>query len=194
MNPKRIVIDGKTYNSVDEMPEDVRRQYEQAMSSLKDQSGNRIPDAFENNLLADKNKNGIPDIIENTAGAPIVANAIKVVVNGKEFNSLADLPPDVRAKYEKAMSALDANHNGIPDFVESMISGGTPQTNQTAPSIAASTNFGIETPHPASSTPIPVSPTITPDTSNGGMLVMLGIVLFLICAAGAVGIWYFFLR
>ena len=33
MNPKLIVIDGKTYNSVDEMPEDIRKQYEQAMSS-----------------------------------------------------------------------------------------------------------------------------------------------------------------
>src|SRR5512133_2631068 len=112
MNPKRIVIDGKAYSSVDEMPEDVRKQYEQAMSSLRDQSGTNIAD-----VLADKNKNGIPDIIENSASAPIVKSTIKVVVNGKEFNSLQDLPPDVRAKYEKAMGTLDANHNGIPDFV-----------------------------------------------------------------------------
>jgi hypothetical protein len=30
MNPKIIVIDGKTYNSVEEMPADVRQKYEQA--------------------------------------------------------------------------------------------------------------------------------------------------------------------
>jgi len=36
MNPKLIVINGKTYNSIDEMLEDVRKQYEQALSSLKD--------------------------------------------------------------------------------------------------------------------------------------------------------------
>jgi hypothetical protein len=33
MNPKLIVINGKTYNSVDEMPEDVRKQYEGALLS-----------------------------------------------------------------------------------------------------------------------------------------------------------------
>src|SRR5215216_7409097 len=121
MNPKLIVIDGKTYRSVDEMPEDVRRQYEQAMSSLKDQNGNRIPDAFENNLLTDKNRNGIPDIIDTTSGEKIFANTMKILVDGKEFNSLDDLPPEARAKYEKAMSALDANRNGIPDFMEDMM-------------------------------------------------------------------------
>jgi len=189
MNSKRIVIDGKTYNSVNEMPEDVRQQYEQAMSSLRDQSGTNIAD-----VLADKNKNGSPDIIENTAGAPIVTKAIKVVVNGKEFNSLDDLPPDVRAKYDKAMGALDANHNGIPDFMEGMMGGGTPQTNQTAPPVSASANFGIETSQPIVSTPMSVSPTITPDTSNGWMLALLGIVVLFVCAAGAAGIWYFFLR
>jgi hypothetical protein len=190
MNQKRIVIDGKMYNSIDEMPEDVRKQYEQAMSSLKDQSGTDIAD-----MLADKNKNSIPDIIENTTGgAPIVKSTIKVVVNGKEYNSLEDLPPDVRAKYAKAMGALDANHNGIPDFVESIMGGSTPQTNQTATPVSTSANFGIETSQPIASTPISSSPAITPDTSNGWMLALLGIVLLFVCAAGAAGIWYFFLR
>ena len=31
MNPKIIVIDGKTYHSVEEMPPDIRQKYEQAM-------------------------------------------------------------------------------------------------------------------------------------------------------------------
>lgn len=189
MNPKRIVIDGKTYNSVNEMPEDVRKQYEQAMSSLNDQSTINIID-----MPADKNKNGVPYIMENTAGAPIVTNAVRVVVNGKEFNSLDDLPPDVRAKYEKAMGALDANHNGIPDFVESMLGGSTPQTNQTAPPVSTSANFGIETSQPIVATPISSNTTITPDTSNGWMLALLGLVLLFVCAAGALGVWYFFLR
>ena len=78
MKPRLIVIDGKTYNSVNEMPEDVRRQYEQAMSSFKDQDSNRVPDALEsNNLFADNNRNGIPDSLENGPGAPIIANAVK---------------------------------------------------------------------------------------------------------------------
>ncbi len=187
MNPNRIIIDGKTYNSVDEMPEAARQQYEQAMNSLRDQSGTNIAD-----VLADKNKNGIPDVIEDAAGAQIVKSTIKIVVNGKEFNSLEDLPADVRAKYEKAMGALDANHNDIPDFVEGMLGRDTPQTNQT--DVSTSANFGIETSQPIGSTPIASNATITPDTSNGWMLALLGIVLLFVCAAGAAGIWYFFLR
>ncbi len=185
-----IVIDGKTYTSVDEMPEDIRQKYEEAMRSLKDQNGNRVSDAFENNnMMADGNQNGIPDILENTAGAPIFATAMKIFVDGKEFHSLEDLPPEARAKYEQAMGALDANRNGIPDFVEGMMGTMTPQT--TTP---ASTNFGIETPRPPSSAPIPVSPTITPDTTIGWMLALAGLLLLLVCAAAVAGIWYFFMR
>ena len=169
MNPRVIVIDGKTYNSVNEMPEDVRRQYEQAMSSLKDQNGNRVP-----------------DIVENTAGASVVGNAIRILVDGKEFNRIEDLPPEARAKYETAMGALDANRNGTPDFVEGMMTVG-----QAASPV--STSVGTDSPRP-SRTPLPVSPTITPDTSNGWMLVLLGLFILLVCAATAAGIWYFFLR
>ena len=42
-----ITVNGRTYASVDEMPPDVRRQYEQVMS-----------------LMADRNNNGVPDILE----------------------------------------------------------------------------------------------------------------------------------
>ena len=170
MNPKFILIDGKTYKSVDEMPEEVRREYERAISSLKDQNGNRIP-----------------DIVEGTAGEKVVANAIKIIVDGKEFNSIDQLPPEARAKYEKAMGALDANRNGIPDFMEGMM--GMQQ-----PSTPASTSFGTDPARSSSRTPMPVNATITPDTSNGWMLALLGIFLLLVCAAGAAGVWYFFLR
>lgn len=187
MHPRRIVIDGKTYNSVDEMPEDIRQRYEQAMSSLKDQNENGTPDVLENNVLADNNRNGIPDIIENTPGAPIFARAMKIMVNGQEFNSIDQLPPEIRARYEQAMGKLDANRNGIPDFMENM------QAAQ-QPSAPVSTNFGIETPSSSMPSALPVTPTIAPDTSNGWMLALLGIVLLMMCIAGAAGVWYFFLR
>jgi len=193
MKPRLIVIDGKTYNSVNEMPVDVRQKYEQAMSTLKDQDGNRIPDAIENNnMLADNNRNGIPDIMENTPSAPIVANAIKVLVDGKEFNSLDELPPEARAKYEQAMGALDANRNGIPDFVEGMMAG-TVQ-NQQQPAATVSSSFGTDTTRHASRQPMPVTPTIEPDRSNGWMLALLAALLLFLCAVAGVGVWYFYLR
>ena len=189
MNPKLIVIDGKTYKSVDEMPPDVRQQYELAMRSLKDQDGNRIPNLFEQNIvLADKNRNGIPDIIENTPGERIFANAMKIVVDGQEFDNIDDLPPEIRAKYERAMGTLDLNRNGMPDFLEGMIK---VQPNLTP----TSTSFGTEQSSPISRTPVPIeSPTITPDTSNGWMLGLLAASILFLCLLGAIGGWYFFPR
>jgi hypothetical protein len=98
MNPKIIVIDGKTYKGVEEMPPDVRQKYEAAMRSLGDANNNRIPDAFETvssetvNILADKDKDGVPDVMENLVAGQVVVNSMKIIVDGKEFNSLEDLP------------------------------------------------------------------------------------------------------
>lgn len=188
MNPRRIVIDGKTYNSVSEMPADVRARYEKALRSLKDQDGNRIPDAIEHkDILADNNRNGIPDKIENTAGAPIVANSIRVLADGQEYNSLDDLPPEARAKYEQAMGALDTNRNGIPDFMEGMLG---MQQNQPH-TVNTQSNHTL---HHAPRKPMPVQSAITPDTSSGWPLALLGVFLLFLCAAAGTGVWYFFLR
>ena len=132
MNAKIIVIDGKTYHSDDEMPSDVRRQYEQEMHPLKDADGNRVLDAFENrNLFADQDR------------------------------------------------------DGIPDFVEGMFSS-TNQSSNVRTSSAASTL--------PRSRPLSAAPTITPDTSNGWMLVLAGLFIVLLCVASAGAVWYFFLR
>ena len=188
MDPRRIVIDGKTYHSLNEMPADVRARYEQALRSLKDQDGNRVPDALEgNNLLADANRDGVPGLIESTEGAPLVTNRLKVLVDGQEYNSLDDLPPEVRARYELAMGALDANRNGIPDFVEGMVG-----THSGMSHVA--NNQTNHTLHHAPRTPMPVSPVITPDTSNGWMFALIGAFLLFLCAAGALGVWYFLFR
>ena len=186
MNPKLIVINGKTYNSVDEMPEDVRKQYEQAMNSIRDENRNQIPDAFESmNILADKDRDGIPDAFENMSSNVVVSGNMKIIVDGKEFNSLEDLPPDVRARYEQAMGKLDANQNGMPDFLEGMINTPMQTTN-------VATSFGMETAR--RSKPLPVSQTITPDTSRGWTLALVGLlVVFLCIALGVIG-WIAFLR
>jgi len=194
MNPKVIVIDGKTYKDVNEMPPDARQKYEQAVRSLGDANNNHIPDAFETiNILADKDKNGVPDVLENIVAGHAIVNSMKIVIDGKEFNGIENLPPEARARYEEAMGKLDANRNGIPDFAEGMIN----TTNQTA-SIPSS--FEVDAPRrptPFDFTqdkPLPVSPSIAPDTSNGWMLALAGLFIFLLCVASAAGVWYFFLR
>jgi len=186
MNPKVIVIDGKTYSSVEEMPPDIRKKYEQAMQSLGDVNNNQIPDAFENmNIFADKDKDGAPDVLENVTAGHYVVNSMKIIVDGKEFDGLEHLPPEARARYEEAMGKLDANRNGIPDFVEGMMN----TANQNVMTVSSSV---VETPRRSS--PLTSSPAITPDTSNGWMLMLAGLLILLLCVAGAAGIWYFFLR
>jgi len=188
VNPKIIVIDGKTYNNVEEMPPEIRQKYEAAIRSLGDVNDNRIPDAFEKmNILADMDKNGVRDVLENLVSGQAAVNSMKIIVDGKEFNGIENLPPEARARYEEAMGRLDANQNGIPDFVEGMIN--PTNQNQAAPSAVG---FSVDAPR--RSTPLPTSPTITPDTSNGLILALAGLFIFLLCVAAGGAVWYFFLR
>ncbi len=178
MNPKLIVIDGKSYSSVNEMPPDVRAKYEQAMNSLQ---GGKIMDT-----LGDKDKNGMPDVFENISAMNVMSGNMKFIVNGQEYNALDSLPPEARAKYEQAMEQLDKNQNGIPDFVEGMMNISNQMTSsvQNTPAMTS----------PRPSRPMPVNSTIEPESSGGWALALAGVALLGLCALGAVGIWYFFIR
>jgi hypothetical protein len=190
MNQKRIVIDGKVYNSVDEMPEDVRQKYLAAMSKL-DKNNNGTLDMLENvnSLFEDKNQDGMPDAFDNLVSN--VVTTTKIVADGKEYNGMDELPPEVRAKLSQAMGKLDANQNGIPDFVEAASN----TSNQTA-NIASS--LGMETPprtQPLSVSSPQGSSAIEPEpTSSGWMIALAGLFIFMLCAAAAFAAWYFFLR
>lgn len=185
MNPKIIVIDGKTYHSVEEMPPDIRQKYEQAMQSLGDANNNQIPDVFETlNIFADKDKDGIPDVLENLTASHATVNSMKIIVDGKEFDELENLPPEIRARYQKAMSKIDANQNGIPDSAEGKFNNASQHVMSVSSSAETSRRPMAQ----------PVSPITAPDTSNGLMLVLAGLFLFLLCVLGAGAIWYFFLR
>ena len=151
MNPKVIVIDGKSYNSVDEMPPDVRQKYEQAMRSLPDTDGNGSRICWKTRTswqIAIRTASRM--CLNLTASNSVLVNKMKIFLR-KAIRWLENLPPEVRAKYEAAMSKLDANRNGIPDFLEGMMNMNPP--NQTT---NISTSFGIETPA-SSCAPSPMS-------------------------------------
>jgi hypothetical protein len=154
------------------MPEDMRKNYESAMRNV------------------DNNQNGAPDLLAGTPSFQSVTsnviNTTKIIVNGQVYENLDQLPPDVRAKYEQAMGAMDANKNGIPDFVEGMFGAPNQTTN-------AATSF--RTSNPPRSQPMPVGSTIEPESAGGWMLALAGILLVGLClVAAAAGVWYFFYR
>ncbi len=142
--PNSINFNGTTYNSLDDMPADVRQIYEKLMG-----------------VLADKNQDGVPDALEGLvnsgAAMPLAQGQATIVYNGQVYRGLDQLPPEARAKYEKFQNQFDANGNGIPDMVEGMLGGmtnrpamtGTAQANAAAgPAFAASAPIAPSTPSP----------------------------------------------
>jgi hypothetical protein len=124
----QYIVNGKTYNSLDEMPPDVRATYE-AMG----------------NLFADKNQNGVPDILEGTMNAGItVISTPTIIYEGKTYTNVNDLPPEARAKYDAALAKLaDNNQNGVPNALAHATTGQTPIVVSTA----------IRTANPSASAP-----------------------------------------
>jgi hypothetical protein len=85
----KIVLNGKEYNSIEEMPEDVRKTYQ------------TVTDMF-----ADKNQNGIPDIFEGTVPARTSATLVtetKYQYKGQVYSCLEDMPEEVRHIFEKGL-------------------------------------------------------------------------------------------
>jgi len=189
MNPIRIVIDGKAYNSVEEMPVDVRKKYEEAMRIAGSMPGGRLPQEFglPGNILADNDSDGIPDIVGN-AQAVNLSSGMKILFDGQAYSSADELPPEVGAKYERAIAAMDKNRNGIPDFVEGIMN----VSSKTQPPMTIATSdpsVGSRQP-----SPLPTTSTIEPESTGNWMIVFALILAMVLCLTGAAGIWYFFLR
>ena len=71
-----ITINGRTYHSVDQMPPDVREQYQVAMATMKD-------------IGADANA---------AKNLPIVSSLSEsIIYNGRRYQHRDELPPEVRA-------------------------------------------------------------------------------------------------
>ena len=195
MNPRLIVIDGKSYNSVDEMPPDIRALYEEAMRNM---SRDRLHNPVENlDPFTDRDRDGIADGFaamppaQNMVGN--VMNSAQIVVNGQTYSSLEELPPEYRATYEQAMGNLDANRNGIPDFVEGMLK----MTGQAVPT--ATSNYDIATPGHIQSTahtqhkPQYNTSAIEPESNNNWVGLLIGIAFLGLCLLTlAAGAWWFF--
>ena len=104
----RIFFNGQQYDSPEAMPPDVRAAYQKVLAQL-----------------ADTDKNGIPDVLEGnrTARNVIGVRHSSISINGREYKNLDDMPPPVRILYEKVMKQVDRNRNGLPDALETRVSG-----------------------------------------------------------------------
>jgi hypothetical protein len=156
-----ISFNGKTYNSLEEMPADQRAAYEQVMSFMKDENNNGIPDMFEG------------DVVQKM----MTMASTRVVVNGREVQSIETLPPEARAKFEKAIVKL--SQLGL--LPQEGAQGLPPQSPiQSAPQIAPSEP--AFTPSPSSFAQSSQS-AISEDTgSRTGLIIIAVLGVFLLCA------------
>ncbi len=81
---KRIVVNGREYGKPEDMPEDVRKLYENAMQKL-------AQDGVE-------------------AGG--VISSTKIVFNGREYSSITEMPDKERSLYKAALNAVEAGQDG----------------------------------------------------------------------------------
>ena len=87
----QIIFNGKSYNSIEEMPASEREAYESMFKIFQDANGNGIPDFLEG------------DIAKNVTTA--FSNAVHY--NGAVYNNLEDLPPEAREKVKAAFVKLN---------------------------------------------------------------------------------------
>lgn len=130
----KIVVNGKSYNSVDEMPAEIRAAYQKALEVLHDADKNGIPDFLEGK--AQPNVSDIPINVDVQSGS-------RIVMGDNVYSSVDQLPPDARMKFDQAMAklgalGLDRDGNGIPDVLEAK----TPELGK-KPIITPSSPMGI---------------------------------------------------
>ena len=105
INVKRnFKINGKEYNSIEEMPPDIRDAFEKALAS---QAGTR-------NLIN------------------LTTTKTKIVFNGKEYNSIDVMPEDVRQIYEKLLKAAETG-TAPADIITASGKNDMPKTYRTIP-------------------------------------------------------------
>jgi hypothetical protein len=162
-----INFNGKTYNSIDEMPADVRETYQHLLSIFKDENANGIPDFMEG------------DIAKNIMTAFSSSSSFNVNLNGKVYTNMNDLPPETKEKVQKALERLKA-------------SGLLPDANLLQGSAAsASSNF-----EPAFQPSKPMFPQEAAIQESGGrnwLLILTFLAATLICAV-AVALAIYFMR
>lgn len=101
----KIIFNGKTYSNIEDMSEEERQAYQEALAQF-----------------ADADKNGIPDIMEQGKRGNVIAiKQSSITFNGREFKSTGEMPAVVRRLFEMAIGPTDANRNGIPDAFETAL-------------------------------------------------------------------------
>jgi len=97
----KITVNGVSYDGIDAMPPEARRLYAETLANTPE--------------LADRDGDGIPDIVAHPGAALQHRTVVrkKFIVNGTSYDDPAAMPPDARAMYDKAMSAMQSGQANV---------------------------------------------------------------------------------
>lgn len=94
----RIIVNGREYPSVEAMPPDVRRAYEQSLAHFVDADGN-----------------GIPDIVERgDSGRVVGMHQASITFNGRTLQMSGAVPAVLRRLAEAAFGQVHADRGSAP--------------------------------------------------------------------------------
>lgn len=148
----RITFNGRDYDSPEAMPPEVRAAYDRAVEMLK---------------------NGGKGSGTNPRINIKMSTNVRFVHDGKTYNSLDEMPPEVRAKYATAMHQIDRDDNGVPDILEA----GSSSRTDAKPSPIRPSPFE---PPPSLVPPSLQTPVIQPDRSSVRLIAIAGLIILLL--------------
>jgi hypothetical protein len=95
----RIEVNGVAYDSVEAMPPDVRRVYEETMARAAE--------------MSERAGEGVPAVIQHGGISMRSTIRKRFVVNGQEYDDESAMPPDVRRIYDDAMRAAASGATNV---------------------------------------------------------------------------------
>lgn len=121
--PETIYFNGKKYERISEMPPNEKQLYEKFNRFFTDANNDGVPDAFQASNLA-----GLKDVfgtIKEIAQLSSTTQGLSqdqfsiiretdggIFINGKEYQNVAEMPPQIRQIYEKiTKSAQEGSYN-----------------------------------------------------------------------------------
>lgn len=90
------MLNGKEYDGVESMPPDVRRDYEAVLESLQATGGEEVL-----------------SLLNSGEHTNIKASLREIVVNGKSYGSVEEMPAEVRRTYEEAVARMGGGGGGL---------------------------------------------------------------------------------
>ena len=147
----RIEVNGVAYDSVDVMPAEVRRVYEETLARARE--------------LSDRAGAGVPAVTHHGGVTLRTTVRKRFIVNGQEYDDETAMPPDVRRFYDEAMRAANTGDGTVkrndlkisfqvtgPGFHFGNSAGApgpsSPHTELPIPGPSSSSMGGIPTPRP----------------------------------------------